>query len=137
MQFRHRLKVQTRWTDFDMLGHVNNNIYFQYFDLAKSDYFLNRLKGEFDPHGNALVIVSINCDFSEPSLPGEPLEVLTRVAKIGDKSLTLEQQVVSARTGNVKCAARTIMVAFDVKTSVAIPVPDIWRTLITNFETQV
>jgi len=136
MQFRHRLKVQTRWTDFDMLGHVNNSVYFQYLDLAKSDYFLNQLKGEFDPRGTALVIVNISCDFCEPSFPGEPVEVLTRVAKIGDKSITLEQQVVSARTGSVKCAARTVMAAFDVKTSAAVSVPDSWRTLISDFETQ-
>ena len=37
--FRHHQPVQMRFTDIDMLGHLNNNVYLTFMDLAKVEYF--------------------------------------------------------------------------------------------------
>lgn len=131
---KHTLDVQTRWADYDMLGHVNNTVYFQYMDLAKTDYFLRELGGEFDPRRDALVIVNTTCDYFNISLPGEPLQVLSGVERIGDRSLTMLQRVVNPATGQVKCQCRSILAAFNVKAAQAIEVPDAWRRLIAAYE---
>lgn len=126
----HKIKIQPRWTDFDMFGHVNNSIYFQYFDLAKTDFFRSRLAEELDIHGIVPVAVNINCDFSLPILPGNEVEVHSRVAKIGDKSLTFEQEILNPATGEINCTARTVMVAFDLRSALSVPVPAPWRPLL-------
>lgn len=130
MNTPHTLAIQPRWNDFDMLGHINNTIYFQYFDLAKSDFFLSRLGNTIDLRHIAPVAVNVNCNFSAPILPGEPVEVSTRVAKIGEKSLTFEQQITNPDTGAVKCACTTVMVAFDLRAGTSVTVPEEWHTLL-------
>ena len=37
--FHHSIPVQIRFNDIDMLGHVNNTVYFSFFDLGKARYF--------------------------------------------------------------------------------------------------
>lgn len=130
MEPTHRLTVQPRWSDFDMLGHVNNTVYFQYFDLAKSDFFLSRLGGDIDLRSVAPVVVNVNCDFAAPTLPGEPIEVRSRVTKIGEKSLTFEQSVVNPATGSLKCSCTTVMVAFNLRAGASVAVPDSWHALL-------
>lgn len=130
MEFRKSLAIQPRWADYDMLGHVNNTVYFQYLDLAKSDFFLSILDGEIDLKRIAPVVVNINCDFSSPTHPGEKIEVRSRVSKIGEKSLVFEQQIINPDTGEVKCVARTVMVAFDLRHNASVPVPELWHKLL-------
>ena len=37
--FRHTLPLQLRFNDIDLLGHVNNSVYFSFYDLGKARYF--------------------------------------------------------------------------------------------------
>ncbi|MDE6109742.1 MAG: acyl-CoA thioesterase [Muribaculaceae bacterium] len=131
--FRHRTPVQLRFLDIDPMGHVNNSIYFQLMDLAKVQYF-TALGGVFDGKAESLVIVNINCNFYSPAYLKEPIEVLTGIESIGDKSLRLEQRVVNATTGDVKCVCHTIMAGFDPVNVRSVPISDEWHAKISAFE---
>ncbi len=55
--FHHCLPVQMRFTDIDMLGHLNNNVYLSFMDLAKVNYFSDVLPEGMDWHSiNAVVV---------------------------------------------------------------------------------
>jgi len=132
--FRHHMPVQLRFNDVDMFGHVNNTVYLQFFDLGKLRYFEDVLGKDFEKAGLAVVVVNINCDFFEPTFLKERLEVLTQTIHIGDKSITLEQRVVNAVTGSVKCLCRTVMAGFDPTTLQSAPIPDHHRAAIEAYE---
>lgn len=132
--FRHSTPVQVRFADTDLLGHVNNSIYLQYMDMGKTAYFTAAAPGDIDWRHVNIVVVNINCDFLAPTTLGEPVEVLTQTTRIGDKSLALEQRVVNSATGQVKCAARTIMAGFNPATGESQPIADEWRRSISHFE---
>ena len=132
--FRHHQPVQIRFNDIDMLGHVNNTLYFVYMDLAKTRYFQAVLGEKFAWHTIGLVIVNINCDFCQPSFIDDNLEVVTAVTSIGEKSLTLEQQVVSKDDGSVRCHCRTVMVGFDPATNTSMPITNMWREALSDYE---
>lgn len=91
----HRLCVQTRFNDYDMFGHVNNNSYLAYCDVAKTAFFENLIGSPLTPELFSVVLVNVNITFHAPSLPGEKLAVLTTLRHIGDTSLTLDQWVIS------------------------------------------
>lgn len=130
--FRHRQPVQLRFIDIDPLGHVNNAVYFQLMDLAKYKYF-SALGGVLD--GDiTVVVVNVNCDFYSPAYLDEPLEVLTAVESIGDKSLRLEQRVVDPASGDVKCVCRTVMAGFDRVAVRGVEIPADWHRRISAFE---
>ena len=39
IKFRHTLPIQLRFNDVDKFGHVNNTVYFSFYDLGKTEYF--------------------------------------------------------------------------------------------------
>ena len=132
-EFRHRQPVQLRFLDIDPMGHLNNAIYFQLMDLAKVKYF-TALGGVFDGKAESLVIVNVNCSFFSPAYLNENIEVLTGVESIGDRSLRLEQRVVNADNGDVKCVCHTIMAGFDPVAVESIRISDEWRHKISSYE---
>lgn len=133
-EFHHRLPVQMRFTDIDVFGHVNNNVYLQYFDLGKLEYINASLGSLFDPREKALVVANINCDFYYPTVYGEEIEVVTRVDAIGAHSITLEQRVVATASQQVKCICRTVMVGYDVRQRSVMEIPADWHTRIGAYE---
>lgn len=132
-EFRHRCGVQIRFNDIDMFGHLNNSVYLQFADYAKSRYFMQMMDGHFDPRRLGMVVANVNCNFYAPTFFEEKIEVLTGVETINNSSLVMEQRIVNDR-GDVKCIVRSVMVSFDPATGEAVPVTDQWRKDISDFE---
>ena len=124
--FRHRIPVQLRFNDIDMLGHLNNAMYLQYFDMGKLTFFKQYMDSGFEHEPTVPVVANINVDFHQPTLIDERISVETAMEHIGDTSLTLAQRIVT-ESGVVKCSARTVMVNIDVKTHAPATVSDKWR----------
>ncbi len=131
---RHRLDIQIRFNDYDLFGHLNNNAYLQYFDLAKTDYFATVLGAPITPERLSVVIANINVTFYNATLPGENLSVITHLKALGKSSLTLEQQIINTQTGSLKCGAETVMVGFDAKALSSTPITEGLRTALTLYE---
>ena len=132
--FRHCLPVQMRFSDIDMLGHLNNNVYLIFMDLAKIEYF-GAINGKpVTANELCMVVANINCDFVAPSFLGNALEVWTQVTHIGEKSVKLEQRIVDRNTGETKCIGRTIMAGFDPATLLSAPIAPRWVKLMETFE---
>ncbi|MDE6791758.1 MAG: acyl-CoA thioesterase [Muribaculaceae bacterium] len=132
--FRHSTPVQLRFNDVDVLGHVNNTVYFTFYDTGKAHYFTT-VKGEQVDWKNVdTVIANVNCAYIAPIFFGEEIEVLTTCLSVSEKSFRLLQMIREKRSGAVKSVCETVMVTFDAKTQTAKPVPDEWRELLEKFE---
>lgn len=132
--FRHWLDVQTRFTDIDMLGHINNNVYLTFMDLAKLRYFADMAGRPVEAADLHLVVVNINCDFIAPAYLDEQLRVWTTIVRVGNRSITLEQRIVNADSGETKCLARTVMAGFDPATATGAPLDRHWLELAEAYE---
>lgn len=132
--FRCSTKVQLRYVDLDTHGHINNSVYFALFDVAKTDYF-NRVYGsELNATDVGVVIANVNCNFLRPTTLYEPVEVLTQMCRMGDKSLTLLHHLVNSQTGEIKAACTQVMVYIDTTTLQPAALPQLWRQKILDFE---
>lgn len=121
----HIYSIQPRFSDYDMFGHVNNGAYLQYLDLAKSMFFGEITGRPFSPESVSSVIVNINVNFTAPTVPGEPIDVETSVARIGERSYAISQRVINPETGVAKCDAVTTLAGFDYRTQSSAPLPEI------------
>lgn len=131
--FHHSLPLQIRFNDIDTLGHVNNTVYFSFFDLGKAKYFL-AVRGEID-WGNAnVVIANINCNFLAPIFFNEKIEVQTQVQHVGKSSFKLFQRLLNSDTQEVKCCCTTIMVGFDIAKQCSTPLEQDWIDSLNKFE---
>ena len=133
--FKRSTQVQLRFNDIDALVHVNNSVYFQFFDLAKTEYFAGlEVNADINWCRHSIVIANVNCSFIEPTVLQEPVEVLTQCARLGNKSLTLLQHLVNRDTRALKATCATVMVNLDPATNQPAPLPDVWRDAIIAYE---
>jgi acyl-CoA thioester hydrolase len=80
-------RIQTRWMDNDVYGHVNNVVYYSYFDTAVNAYLIEA--GALDIHHGEVIglVVETQCNYFEPlAFPGA-VEAGLRVAKMGGSSV--------------------------------------------------
>ena len=131
--YRHILPLQIRFNDVDKFGHVNNTVYFQFYDTAKTDYIATVCKG-VDWERLAIVVVKIEAEFLAQIKSDSHIAGRTRVTKIGNKSFHLEQDVIDIDTQEVKSRCLSIMVLFDLEHQQTIPLPDEWRQAISSYE---
>jgi acyl-CoA thioester hydrolase len=88
--YRHFHTIATRWMDNDAYGHVNNVVYYSYFDTVVNEYLIRA--GVLDiEHGEVIgLVVETQCRyFSELSFP-QTVHAGLRVARLGTSSVRYE-----------------------------------------------
>ena len=134
IKFYHTTPIQLRFNDFDALGHVNNSVYFSFFDLGKTTYF-NQVIPDISVNKEVgVVIANIQVSFLVSVYPGENVAVETAVVEIGNKSFKLQQRLIDVETNEVKCVCQTVMVCYDAKTKSSHPISEAWRKAMAEFE---
>lgn len=121
--FNHKMKAQLRFNDIDILGHLNNTVYFSLYDMGKARYLEDvglRPKGMSRPD---TVIADIHCTYLKPIHFDDEIYVVTRCSHIGEKSYTLEQMLVDVH-GDVRSVCRTVMVHVDAESARAVALTD-------------
>ena len=83
----HFSRITTRWSDNDVYGHVNNAVYYQFFDTVANAYLIER--GGLDIHASATVafIVASSCRYHAPIRHPAELDAGFRVNRIGRSSV--------------------------------------------------
>ena len=88
--FPHFLAIPTRWMDNDVYGHVNNVVYYSYFDTVINEYLIR--EGGLDIHGGRVVgyCVESQCRYLAPLAFPEIIDAGLRVAHLGTSSVRYE-----------------------------------------------
>lgn len=89
-RYPHFLTIPTRWMDNDIYGHVNNVVYYSYFDTVINAYLID--PGGLDIHGGAVVGVCAEsaCRYRAAFAFPEPVEAGLRVGHLGRSSVRYE-----------------------------------------------
>lgn len=133
VQFHHIFPLQLRFFDADQFGHINNSIYFQYYDTAKMDYF-EKLGVPFD-NRHVTVTAHIDADFMQQVYTSDSnIEVQSAVTHIGHKSFIFVQRLVDSVTGEIKCIGRSVIVSFDLEKNESVEMWPEWVEAIRKFE---
>lgn len=125
--FKHHLPIQIRFSDVDVVGHVNNIVYFAFYDTGKAAFMSDLLGRKVTWKEVDTVVANVDCAFISPIFYGENIEVLTTCSGIHDKSFRLLQMLREVDTGEVKSLCETVMVSFDPATQKSAPLRDEWR----------
>ena len=128
--------VEVRYGDLDPQGHVNNAKHLTFFEQARVHYLIQL--GLFNKDQSfmkiGVVIADIHIAYHAPIHYDHNIKVGVKTAKIGNKSVTVEQCVMNADMGEIMSSGTVIVVAYDYKELKPIPVPEEWRRKINEFE---
>lgn len=88
--YPHLLAIQTRWMDNDLYGHVNNVVYYSYFDTVINRYLID--EGGLDPQAGAIVGMSVEtgCRFHRSLAFPDLVQAGLRVGHLGRSSVRYE-----------------------------------------------
>lgn len=134
LKFFHKTPVQIRFNDIDIMAHVNNSVYQNYFDMARMSYFEEVFEQKMQWKVRALVLATIKIDYLNPIFLDEKIVVLSKVYKLGNKSLQMQQEIINEQTNELKAKNDAVLVAFGVQEDQAIQLPEDWREKIINYE---
>jgi acyl-CoA thioester hydrolase len=117
----HETRLQTRWTDFDTLGHITHAAYPVFLDEAR-DAVLTATVGPFTEF--AWVIAHVSIDYKREIVQGaREVIVRSRIAEVGRTSISFEQDVLGP-DGEVAAACKSVLVAWDREARAARPIDE-------------
>jgi acyl-CoA thioester hydrolase len=135
-EFKFFHPVEVRYGDLDPQGHLNNAKYLTFFEQARVEYLIHL--GLFSRDQSFMEIGVILADahitFHSPIRFGDAVKVGVRTSKLGGKSVTVEQNILDAVTGEELAKGEVVMVAFDYRNKTTIRIPDKWREVISEYE---
>ncbi|HYW13292.1 MAG TPA: thioesterase family protein [Longimicrobium sp.] len=89
-EFTHFLALPTRWMDNDVYGHVNNVVYYSFFDTAVNRFLIDRGVLRIDASPVIGLVVETGCRYHRPLAFPDTVEVGIRVAHLGTSSVRYE-----------------------------------------------
>ncbi len=134
MKYPVKTEIDVAWGEMDAFGHVNNVVYFRYFESARIDYFKEIADGEFFSSGFKPILAKTECSYLRPVVFPDTLEIDSAVSRLGSSSLTMSYRVVSRRQGDVVAEGAAVVVNVDPETGKSRPLPAEMRARIEKLQ---
>ena len=125
--YRHFTPLTTRWADNDVFGHVNNVMYYNWFDTAITGHLL--AKGLMDPHAGEVqtLVVETGCSyFSSVAFP-DKIDIGIAVTSLGTSSMRYAIGIFREEEDLASAQGHLIHVAVARATGRPVPLPDVMR----------
>ena len=125
--YRHFRQIGTRWMDADVYGHVNNVVYYSYFDTAVNGYLTEH--AGLDPSRADVVglVVATSCEFKQSVRFPETIDVGIRVRRIGTSSVTYDIGIFKHGDEAVAAFGHFVHVYVERATQKPVPIPPTHR----------
>ena len=122
------------WGDMDAAQHVNNTVYFRYFESARIAYFERIAFGLDFPHSIGPILAHAQCRFRFPLTYPDTVSVGTGVTGLGEDRFVMRCTVISHRHGKVAAQGDGLIVSYDYRKQQKVPLPAEVRAAIIALE---
>jgi acyl-CoA thioester hydrolase len=137
--FRFYTPIQVRFSDTDMLGHINNVSYFSYYEHGRLAYFQelgltsDLLNAEPEVQG-VVVTANLECQYLKQIHFGKEVHLGVRVSRIGNSSLEFQYALTLPEENQIAAIGRGTIVYIDMQTGKSKPLPETVKELIRSYE---
>jgi acyl-CoA thioester hydrolase len=94
--FKRFMPITSRWSDNDVYGHINNVVYYHYFDSAVNAYLVKAGALDLEQGKQIGLVVQSSCSFFAPLAFPQAIEAGLRVEKIGTSSVRYQIGIFAA-----------------------------------------
>jgi len=126
-EFKAWRTYSTRWADNDSYGHVNNTVYYEWFDSAVNGWMVD--EGLLDIHrGDPIaLVVETRCSYAAPLAFPQPVDVGLAVAELGRSSIRYRIGVFAQGSDSAAAQGEFVHVVVDRSTRRPVAIPASWR----------
>ncbi|MGO8954148.1 MAG: acyl-CoA thioesterase [Rhodomicrobium sp.] len=130
--YTHFTKLSTRWMDNDVYGHVNNVVYYSFFDTAVNQHLI--LSGCLDVQNSPVIglVVETSCRYFRSIAFPDTVHVGMRVAKLGTSSVRYEIAIFVNSEDSAAAEGHFVHVYVDRASNRPVPIPDAVRALLSS-----
>jgi acyl-CoA thioester hydrolase len=117
------MPIQTRWMDNDVYGHVNNVVYYSYFDTVVNRYLID--PGGLDFHNAPIVgiMAETMCRFHRSIAYPESIDAGIRVGRLGTSSVRYEVGLFGTGEDDARAEGHLVHVFVERATNKPVPIP--------------
>ncbi len=126
---KHKTRIQLRFKDGDVMGHVNNANHLTYFETARMFYFKDLVGEEIDWKKEGIILARITVDYKMPIYLTDEISVYTWFVKSGRTSFELAYSIVKTNADGTETELATgtsVLVCYSYTTNKSVPVPKAW-----------
>ena len=125
--YKHLLTIETRWMDNDVYGHVNNVVYYSFFDTAVNRYLID--EGVLDIGAGETIgfVVETSCTYEKPISFPDRVTAGIRAARIGTSSVRYEIGIFRNDEDESSAHGHFVHVYVDRATERSRPIPEPMR----------
>jgi acyl-CoA thioester hydrolase len=118
------LVIPTRWMDNDIYGHVNNVVYYSYFDTVINEYLIR--DGGLDIHAGPVIGICVesHCEFHRPLCFPEAVDAGLRVGKLGRTSVRYEVGLFQKDRDDPAAHGHFVHVFVERRSRQSVPIPE-------------
>jgi acyl-CoA thioester hydrolase len=132
------IDLPVAWGEMDALRHVNNIVYFRYFESVRIAYFEKLRFWEFmNQTGVGPILASIQCKFKIPLTYPDTVSVGTRIPSIEQDRFVMEYRAVSHKSQAIAAEGEGVVVSYNYRESKKTPLPEEMKQRILALEESV
>lgn len=125
-QFPLVLSQDLLWNDMDAYQHINNTVYFRYFEDARIAYFVKAKINEYmETTQVGPILASTSCNFRAPLTFPDTIQIAARVENISTKTFTMKYVVYSERIKKVAAEGEGLIVYYDYRRKRSCEIPEL------------
>lgn len=123
--------LPVQWGDQDAFGHVNNVVYFRWFESARID-LLSHFSSSVTMQNGGIgpILASISCDYRQQLHFPDTVRIGSRVNRIGRSSMEIEHAIASESQGKIIAEGRSVLVVFDYQANRPTRIPEDLRAMV-------
>ena len=126
-EFKVWRKVTTRWADNDAYGHVNNTVYYEWFDSAVNAWMVDHDMLDITKGDPIALVVETRCTYAAPLAFPEDIDVGMAVAHLGRSSIRYRIGIFAAGRDSAAAEGEFVHVVVDRGTRRPVEIPTAWR----------
>ena len=126
--------ITTRWMDNDVYGHVNNVVYYSFFDTAVNGLLMEA--GMLDIHHGEVIglVVETQCNYFAPISFPQAVDAGVRVAQLGRSSVRYEIGLYAGDAADTAAAGHFVHVYVDRATRRPVPLPEPLKAVLASWK---
>ena len=129
------ITLPVQWGDQDAFGHVNNVVYFRWYESARIAYFAQSgMHSLLEAQQLGPILARIACDYHRQLNFPDTIRVGAKITRMGSKSITMEHAVFSQQQNALIARSDSVIVIFHYGEQKSCVIPEGVRTQIERFE---
>ena len=119
--------MTTRWADNDAYGHVNNTVYYEWFDSAVNAWMVDEGMLDIAKGDPIAIVVETRCTYSDPLAFPQSIEIGLAVAELGSSSIRYRIGIFAEGATSAAAEGEFVHVVVDRTSRRPVEIPADWR----------